>query len=192
MIPEVEGTIPWGPSRKRVPKCLKGPQTTYATIVVAEKQSKRSKMGPFSLYNRSPGSHPGNGMNGTRRGRSLPVHPGFSSHVLGTRHGSMFGLAQLRHRTNSRLGSRLETRLSFVPRLRLTSRRGEGGPTEHQIFRFLSLNRVICIFCSICSKCFVMWKNRASLQHGSGLTLADISRFIGHCRYMKFLLRPSP
>ena len=114
MIPEVEGTIPWGPSMKRVPKCLKGPQTTYATIVVAEKQSKRSKMGQFSLYIRSPGFHPGNEMNGTRRGRSLPV-----------------GLAQLRHRTNSRLGSRLETRLGFVPRLILTSRRGEGGPTEH-------------------------------------------------------------
>ena len=50
MIPEVEGTRPWGPSRKRVPKYIKGPKTTYTTIAVAEKLSKRSKKGPFSLY----------------------------------------------------------------------------------------------------------------------------------------------
>ena len=54
MIPEVEGTGPWGPPRKRVPKCLKGPKTTYTTIAIAEKQSKRSKKGPFSLYIGSP------------------------------------------------------------------------------------------------------------------------------------------
>ena len=50
MIPEVEGTRPWRPPRKRVPKCLKGPKTTYRNIAIAEKQSKGSKMGPFSLY----------------------------------------------------------------------------------------------------------------------------------------------
>ena len=47
MIPKVEGTRPLGPSRKRVPKCIKGRKTTYTTIAVAEKQSKRSKKGPF-------------------------------------------------------------------------------------------------------------------------------------------------
>ena len=36
MIPEVEGTRPWGPSRKRVPKCIKGPKTTYTTIAVGK------------------------------------------------------------------------------------------------------------------------------------------------------------
>ena len=80
MIPEVEGIRPWGPSRKRVLKCIKGSKTTYTTIAVAEKQSKRSKKGPFLLYIGSPGSHPGDVINGARRGRSLPVHPGFSSH----------------------------------------------------------------------------------------------------------------
>ena len=54
MIPKVEGTRPWGLSRKRVPKCLKGPKTTYPTIANAEKQFKRSKRGPFSLYIGSP------------------------------------------------------------------------------------------------------------------------------------------
>ena len=76
------GTRPWGPPRKRGHKCLKGPKTTYTTIAIAEKQSKRSKKGPFSLYIGPTGSHPGNEINGARRGRSLPVPPpGFSSHV---------------------------------------------------------------------------------------------------------------
>ena len=78
MIPEVEGTRPLGPSRKRVPKCLKGPKTTYTTIAIAEKQSKRSKKGPFSLgicILGPPGSYPGNGIYGARRGSSLAVPP---------------------------------------------------------------------------------------------------------------------
>ena len=71
-----------GPSRKRVPECLKGPKRPpmYTIIAIAEQQSKRSKKDPFSLYIGSPGSHPRNGINGVRRGRSLLVPPGFSSH----------------------------------------------------------------------------------------------------------------
>ena len=49
------------------------PKTTYTIIAIAEKQFKRSKKGPFSLYIVSPGSHPGNEINGARWGRSLPV-----------------------------------------------------------------------------------------------------------------------
>ena len=80
MIPEVEGTRPWGPSRKRSPSVSKGQKPPIpTTIAVAEKQSKRSKKGPFSLYIGSPpppGSHPGDGINeGRRRRRSLPVPP---------------------------------------------------------------------------------------------------------------------
>ena len=78
MIPEVEGARPWGPSMRRVPKCLKEPKTTYTTIAVAEKQYKRSKKGPFSLYIGSPGSHPGNDINEARGegpSRSTPVSP---------------------------------------------------------------------------------------------------------------------
>ena len=37
-------------------KCLKGHKTTNATMEIAEKQFKRSKKGPFSLYIWSPGS----------------------------------------------------------------------------------------------------------------------------------------
>ena len=43
MILEVEGTRPWGPSRKKAPKCLKGPKTTNASMAVAEKQLREVK-----------------------------------------------------------------------------------------------------------------------------------------------------
>ena len=75
MIPEAEGTRPWGPSRKRALECLKSPKTTYTIIAITEKQFKRNKKGPFSLYIGSPRSHTGNGISGARRGRSLPVPP---------------------------------------------------------------------------------------------------------------------
>ena len=83
MIPEVEGTRPWGPSRKRVPECLKGPKATHTIIAIAEKRFKRSKKGPFSLYNWVP---PGStqemelmGPGGKGPSRSPP--PGFSNHL---------------------------------------------------------------------------------------------------------------
>ena len=53
------GTRPRGPPRKRVPKCLKGPKTTYTTIAIAEKQSKRSKKGPLTHFVIYIGSFPG-------------------------------------------------------------------------------------------------------------------------------------
>ena len=56
MIPEV-GDQALGALEEKGPKCLKGPKTTYTTISIAEKRSKRSKNGPFSLYIGSPGSH---------------------------------------------------------------------------------------------------------------------------------------
>ena len=72
-----------GPRGKGSPSVLKGPKPPIlTTIAIAEKQPKRSKKGPFSLYIcPPPRSHPGNGINGARRGRSLPVPPPcFSSH----------------------------------------------------------------------------------------------------------------
>ena len=72
---EVGGLGSGGPEKK-VLKCLKGPKTTYTTIAIAEKQSERSKKGPFSLYiGPPPGFHPGSEVNGARRGRFLPVPP---------------------------------------------------------------------------------------------------------------------
>ena len=81
MNPEVEGTSPWGPSRKRVLKCLKGPKTTYTPIAIAEKQSKRSKKGPFSLYIGSPRVLPRRWNSWGPEGKVPPGPPGFSSHA---------------------------------------------------------------------------------------------------------------
>ena len=59
MIPEVWGErLGSGPPRKRVLKCLKGPKTSYTTIAIAEKQSKRSKKGPFLLFRRRLSAKP--------------------------------------------------------------------------------------------------------------------------------------
>ena len=168
-------------------------QTTYATIAVAEKQSKRSKVDQFSLYIRSPGSHAGNGMNGTRRGRSLPVHPGFSSHSC-TRDSAWinvrFGSAQASDQLKTRLEARDSARLCSETKIDISSRGGRAYRAldfQVSIVKSSHLHILQHMF-----EIFVMWNNRTSLQHGSGLTLADISRFIGHCRYIKFLLRPSP
>ena len=68
------GTRPWGPRGKRSKGCLKGPKTTYTTIAISEKQSKRSKMGSFSLYIGPPGP--------TQEMKLMgPGGEGFSSHV---------------------------------------------------------------------------------------------------------------
>ena len=81
IIPEVEGTSPWGPSRKRVLKCLKGPKTTYTTIAIGEKQSKRSKRAHFVMY-RVPRVPPRTKWNSWGpEGKVPPGSPGFSSHV---------------------------------------------------------------------------------------------------------------
>ena len=64
-----------GALEKRVPECLKWPKTTYTIIATAEKQSKKSKKGPFSLYIGSPGSHPGDGINGGPEGKVPPAPP---------------------------------------------------------------------------------------------------------------------
>ena len=63
-------TRPWGPSRKRAPKCLKVPTATNATLAIAEKQFKRSKKGPFFIH-RVP---PGNRIDGAR-GKVPPGPP---------------------------------------------------------------------------------------------------------------------
>ena len=53
MIREVGG-LGLGALEEKGPECLKGPKTTYTTLAIAEKQSKRGKKDPFSLYLESP------------------------------------------------------------------------------------------------------------------------------------------
>ena len=49
MIPEAVG-LGLGNHGRKGSLCLKGPKTTYTAIAIAEKQPKRSKKGPLSLY----------------------------------------------------------------------------------------------------------------------------------------------
>ena len=84
MIPEVEGTRPWGPRRKGSPSVSKGPKPPIGTtIAIAEKQSKRSKKGPFSLYLGSPLVPPRKWNLWGPEGKVPPgpPRPGFSGHA---------------------------------------------------------------------------------------------------------------
>ena len=79
MVREVGGLGLGGP-RGKGSQVSQRAQNHPIQLAIAKKQSKRSKKGPFCYILGPPGSHPGNGINGARRGRSLPVPPGFSSH----------------------------------------------------------------------------------------------------------------
>ena len=80
IIPEVGGLGLRGP-REKGPKCLKGPKTTHTTIAIVEKQSMRSKKGPFSLYiGLIPGPTQEMELMGPG-GEGPSWSPGFSSHA---------------------------------------------------------------------------------------------------------------
>ena len=102
IIREVEGTRPWGPSRKRVPKYLKGPKTTYTTIAIAEKTVKKVKRAHFVIYCVPPGPSQEMELVGPGgEGRSRPPPPGFSSHAhnfehLSTLKSNIFSTRKLR------------------------------------------------------------------------------------------------
>ena len=73
------GTRPWGPQEKG-PQVSHRAQSRLYNYCNCWKTVQESKKGPFSLHIGSPWSHPGNGIYWARRGRSLPVPPGFSGH----------------------------------------------------------------------------------------------------------------
>ena len=75
MIPEVEGTRPWGPRGKGSPSVSKGPKPPIQLLQLLKNSSKEVKRAHFRYILGPPGSHPGDGINGARRGRSLPVSP---------------------------------------------------------------------------------------------------------------------
>ena len=64
-----------GAPRKRVPKCLKGPKTTYTTMQLLKNSPREVKRAHFRYVLGPPWSRPGNGIYAARRGRSLPVPP---------------------------------------------------------------------------------------------------------------------
>ena len=82
MITEVEGTRPWGPSRKRVLKCIKWPKTTYTTIAVAENSPREVKRAHFRYILGPPGPTQEMelmGPGGEGPSRSTPVSPAMAT-----------------------------------------------------------------------------------------------------------------
>ena len=147
MIREVGGLGLGGPSRKRVPKCLKGPKTTYTTFAIAKKQSKRSKKGPFCyILGPPPGPTQEMELMGPGGGRSLPVPP--------------VSPAMLPHST---LWIYTGTHPGGGTRPLLL------GPKKTRFSALFSLNYVIFIFTARVLKLFAMREDRGSLQHGKEL-----------------------
>ena len=70
-----------GALEEKGPECLKRPKTTYTTIRMLKNSPSEPKWAHFRYILVPPGSHPGTGFYGARRGRSLPVPPGFPSHA---------------------------------------------------------------------------------------------------------------
>ena len=75
MIPEVEGTRPWGPRGKGSPSVSKGPKPPIQLLQLPKNSPREVKRAYFRYILGPPWSHPGNGIYGARRGRSLPVPP---------------------------------------------------------------------------------------------------------------------
>ena len=70
------GTRPLGPSRKRSPSVSKGPKPPIQILQLLKNSQSEVKRAHFRNI-LAPGSHPENEINGARKGRSLPVPPGF-------------------------------------------------------------------------------------------------------------------
>ena len=75
MIPEVGGPGLRGPPGKWSPSVLKGPKPPIQLLQLLKNSSKEVKRAHFRYILAPPGSHPANGINGARRGRSLLVPP---------------------------------------------------------------------------------------------------------------------
>ena len=68
------GTRPWGPRGKGSRSVSKGPEPPIQLLQLLKNSQREVKRAHFVIY-WVPGSHPGSGINGARRGRSLPVPP---------------------------------------------------------------------------------------------------------------------
>ena len=76
MIPEVGGLGLEGPRGKGSPSVSKGQKPSIQLLQLLKNSPREVKRAHFRYtYIGSPGSHPGNVINGARRGRSLPPPP---------------------------------------------------------------------------------------------------------------------
>ena len=119
MIPEVEGTRPWGPSRKRVPECLKGPKTTYTIIAIAENSPREVKRAHFR-YIRVYWVHPGPTQEMEVMGPEGKVPPGPPPSVSPAMPGKIKQITERWHKNI--LLSEVESRRSCWDFLRANSR----------------------------------------------------------------------
>ena len=69
-----------GPRGKGSPSVSRGPKPPIQLLQLLENSPREVKRAHFRYIVGPHRSHPGDGINGARRGRSLPVHPGFPSH----------------------------------------------------------------------------------------------------------------
>ena len=81
MIPGVEGTRPWGAVEEKGPQVSKGPKPPIQLLQLLKNSPREVKRANFRYIFGPPVSTQGMELMGPGRGRSLPVHPGFSSHV---------------------------------------------------------------------------------------------------------------
>ena len=91
---------------KGSPSISKGPKPPIQLLQLLKNSQKEVKRAHFVIYWVPPGSLPGNGINGARRGRSLPAPPppGFSSHAhVGRCSGPILRLALASDRSNTRV-----------------------------------------------------------------------------------------
>ena len=74
----------WGPRGKGSPSVSKGPKPPIQPLQLLKNSPREEKRAHFRHTLGPPGSHPGNGINGVRRGRSLPPPPppGYCRYLL--------------------------------------------------------------------------------------------------------------
>ena len=140
------GTRLWGPPRKRVLKCLKGPKTTYTTIAIAEKPSKRSKKAHYRYILVHPGPTqevklmaPG----GEGPSRSPPPPPGFSSRADLRNTSDMNGIC----RKNRSMNETADVSIKFLSKIAcLPSQINKAGKYVFDVV-YGSLYNCVCVFC---------------------------------------------
>ena len=101
MILEVEGTRPWDPRGKGSLSISKGPKPPIQLLQLLKNSPREVKRAHFRYILGPTRSHPGDGITGARRGRSLPAHTGFSSHAAGSATDETFHIISLIKKTSS-------------------------------------------------------------------------------------------
>ena len=79
----------------------KGPKPPIQLLQLLKNSPREVKRDHFRFILGPPRSHPGDGITGAPRGRSLPVHTGFSSHAAGSASDDTFHTISLIKKTSA-------------------------------------------------------------------------------------------